>query len=378
MRARLATPRIAITACAALLGLYLVASGAPGSPLADAAMKGDKPGVQSLIQQKADVNAPQADGATAIQWAAYRNDLELADLLIRAGANVKLANRDGATALSLASINGSAPMIAKLLEAGADPNERQPNGETPLMMASRNGNVDAIKALLDHKADVNAKENLRGTTALMWAAEQSHPAAVKLLVEHGADLRAASNIDTRNSRLNLAPTVQARLQSAQGSGGASANGNGARAGRGGGAPAAGGGRGARPSADDDLAVADDFAAFFRGPQVKDGGGLSPLVFAAREGCLECAADLVDAGADVNQQTLYGWTPLLTATQNRHYKLASSCSIMAPIQMSPTRAAGRLFISRQTTAISNWAITPCASRTWITSISSSSFSIRAPT
>jgi len=326
MRARSVATRIAITASAALLGFYLAASAAPGSPVADAAMKGDKPGVLSLIQQKADVNATQADGATAIQWAAYRNDLELADALIGAGANVKLANRDGATALSLASINGSAPMIQKLLQAGADPNERQPNGETPLMLASRNGNVEAIKALIDHQADPNVKENLRGTTALMWAAEQNHPEAVKLLIKHGTDLRAATNPDTRNSRLNLAPTVQARLQSAQGAGGASANGNGAIGGRGrggrGGNAAPGAGRGGRPSADDDLAVADDCAAFFGGPQIKDGGGLSPLVFAAREGCLQCAADLVAAGADVNQTTLYGWTPLLTATQNRHYKLAA--------------------------------------------------------
>ena len=119
------------------------------------------------------MNAPQADGATAIQWAAYRNDLALADVLITAGANVKTANRDGATALSLAAINGNAAMIEKLLKAGADPNERQPNGETPLMLASRNGNLDAIKVLLAHKADPNLKEKLRGTTALMWAAEQS-------------------------------------------------------------------------------------------------------------------------------------------------------------------------------------------------------------
>lgn len=327
-------------ACA--LGFCLTAYAAvPPSPVADAAMKGDLSTAKILLAQKADVNAPQPDGATAIQWAAYTNNLALADTLIGAGANVKLANHDGATALSLAAINGNAPMIEKLLQAGADPNERQPNGETPLMLASRNGDVDAIKVLLAHKADVNAKEKLRGTTAIMWAAEQSHPEAVKLLAANGADLKAVSDPDTRNSRLNLAPTVQARQNSSQASGGLSANGNGTgtpaaapgagrgagrggfgrAAGRGGAAPPATTDAAAGPAFNEETAVADDFA-FFRRPTPKDGGGLTPLVFAAREGCFDCAVDLVAAGADVNQTTFYGWSPLLTATQNRHYKLAA--------------------------------------------------------
>ena len=342
-KARLTHP---ITACAAALTLSLAVWGAlPESPVADAAMKGDIATVKTLLAKKADVNAPQADGATAIQWAAYNNNVALADVLINGGADVKLANHDGATALSLAAINGNAPMIEKLLLAGADPNERQPNGETPLMLASRNGNVDAIKVFIDHKAEVNAKEKLRGTTAIMWAAEQSHPDAVKFLAAHGADLKATSDPDTRNSRLNLAPTIQQRLTSAQGAGGLSANGIGAPVGRGGTAPAtpgatpeaapvrtAGRGRGGRgagrgaaadsgPTLNEETATADDFA-FFRRPVPKDGGGLTALVFAAREGCFDCAVDLVAAGADVNQTTFYGWSPLLTATQNRHYKLAA--------------------------------------------------------
>src|SRR5579885_223180 len=298
---------------ALLLGVSLAASAASLSPIADAAQNGDIGAVRALIHQKTDVNAPQADGATALQWAAYRNDVERADVLRAAGSDVTLANRDGGTPLWLAAQNGNATLIEKLLKSGADPNERHPNGETPLMMASRSGSVDAVKVLLDHKADVNAKENLRGTTALMWAAEQSHPEAVKVLIEHGADKAAASNPDTRNSRLNIAPTVQQRAQSAQGAGGLGAFAR-ARA-----RTARAGSRGGAASPDDAF---DAFEAFFRGPQVKDGGGLTPLVYAAREGCLECARVLVEAGADVNQVTLYGWTPLLTATQNRHYKLAA--------------------------------------------------------
>ena len=291
----------------AALAFSLSAYGAGTSPMADAAMRGDKAAVEALIRAKADANALQADGATAIQWAAYRNDLELAQLLIAAGANVNAPNHDGATPLSLAAENGSAAMIEKLIEAGADPNQRLANGETPLMMAARNGSVAAIKVLLHHKADVNTKETLRGTTALMWAAEQGHSDAVKALVAGGADLGAATEWDTRNSRLNIAPTVQQRAQSAQGAGGLGGFAR-ARTRR----AAAGG-----AASPDDF---DDFAALFRGPQIKDGGGLTPLVYAAREGCLECARALVEAGADVNQVTHYGWTALLTATQNRHYQL----------------------------------------------------------
>lgn len=361
MRAKHLLLAVAVS-CSGLAVIY--ATGATGSAVADAAMKGDTATVKTLLAQKADVNAQQADGATAIQWASYSNNLALADVLIKAGANVKLANEDGATPLFLASINGNAQMIEKLLQAGADVNERQPGGETPIMLAARNGNVAAIKVLLDHKADVNAKEKLRGTTAIMWAAEQSHPDAVKLLAMNGADVKAESDPDTRNSRLNLAPTVQQRLASAQGAGGVSANGNGAppagRGGRGaanapvgaagaggegGAAPvagppadapraAAGGGRGRgrggrataasngpdEPKLNEETASADDFA-FFRRQPPKDGGGLTAMVLAAREGCLECVENLAASGADVNQTTLYGWSPLLTATQNRHYKLA---------------------------------------------------------
>ncbi len=318
-----------IAAGTAMLAICLAATVAP-SPVADAAEKGDIATVRSLLAKKADVNAPQADGATAMQWAAYSNNLQLADVLIKGAADVKLANHDGATPMSLAATNGSAAMLEKLLSAGADVNERQPNGETPLMLVSRTGNVAAIKVLIDHKADLNAKEKLRGTTALMWAAEQSHPAAIQLLASSGADVKAETDPDTRNSRLNLAPTVQQRLNSAfgvNGPGGAAGRAGRGAAGRGG----AGRGRGrgvgrggaanGEPTLNEETASADDFA-FFRRTPPKDGGGLTAMVFAAREGCFDCVTELVSAGADVNQQTLYGWTPLLTATQNRHYKIGA--------------------------------------------------------
>jgi len=326
--------RHAVTACGVVLvsAIYLTVLNAAGSPVADAAMKGDKAAVQTLIRQKADVNLPQADGATAIQWAAYRNDLDIADLLIAAKADVKAPNHDGATPLRLASINGSAPMIQRLLKAGADVNEASSNGETALMFAARNGNPDAVKVLIDNKADVNAKEKLRGTTPLMWAAEQAHPEAIKLLLASGADYKAASNFDTKGNRAYLAPTVRQRAASDQGAGGLRAQGRGRGfpgQGKQSGPGFPGQGKQAKQAKgaageEDQVAALDAAAAEFSFGRTRDtdGGGITPLVFAARQNCMECVKELLAAGADVNQVTHYGWTPLLTATQNRHYKIGA--------------------------------------------------------
>ncbi len=336
--------------CAALL-LPMVALAVASSPVADAAMKGDIAALRMLIQQKADVNAPQADGATAIQWAAYRNDLRLADVLIAAGADVKAANREGATPLYLASIQGSSGMIQRLLDAGADANEVGPQGETPLMLAARSGNLDSIKLLLDHKAQINAKEKLRGTTPLMWAVEQSHPAAVRLLIEHGADVSMRADPDAGGKPRNNLANPKAQRQNSFFGAGFGGAGNAAAAGA---RPQAAAPKPQAPhqsAAEVEAALRDagvdpalltgfgldlgnlppglnvsvliqQLSQFGFGKPVNDGGGLTALVLAAREDCLECAKSLIGAGADVNQVTNYGWTALLTATQNRHYTLAS--------------------------------------------------------
>src|SRR5262245_65810098 len=184
--------RVVFALVAVMLGASGIARAAGKSDVADAVMKGDRAALRTLIQQKADVSAPQIDGATALHWAVYRDDLESADLLIAAGAKVDVANRQGFTPLIMASLYGHAPMIERLLKARADVKQRLAHGETTIMLAARNGNPQAIKLLAAAGADVNAKENLRGTTALMWAAEQGHPAAVKMLLELGADHRAKS------------------------------------------------------------------------------------------------------------------------------------------------------------------------------------------
>jgi ankyrin repeat protein len=288
-----------------------VASNAATSSVADAAMKKDKAAVRTLLKQKSDVNAPQADGATAIHWAVYHDDLEMADLLIAAGAAVRVANRHGATPLALACINGSARMIERLLEAGADANERGPNGETALMMAARTGAADAVSALLTAGADVNATESLRGTTALMWAASQSHAAIVRLLVDRGADVGARSNPAALGRTAYLAPTVRQRAAQVVVESATRESQRARSAGDASNAPAT-----PRPRQDP-----DNQESFGR-RQNNEGGGLTALVYAAREGDLESARVLLTAGADVNQVTRYGWTALLTAVQNRHYALAT--------------------------------------------------------
>ena len=317
------------------------------SEVADALKAGDLAGARKLVEQHADVNAPQSDGATALDWAVYRSDKEMVDLLLGAGANARAANREGSTPLWLASINGDAAIIAALLKAGADANEHLPLGRTPLMAASRTGNVEAIQVLLDHGADVNARETLRGTTPLMWAADEGHAAAIQLLIQRGADFKARSDMTERGRGPALGKANDPRKQVAaqgralaagraldlrdlsalrgdnNGIGGQGAGGI-ARGGRtrGGRAPNGRATDGVDQGFDqnDDAAVA---AFGFRGrPAPKDGGALTPLVYAVRADDLDSVKVLLAAGADVNQVTGYGWSPLLVATQNRYYRLGA--------------------------------------------------------
>jgi ankyrin repeat protein len=170
------------------------------TPVADAAMRRDLAEVRRLIENGADVKAAQADGATALHWAAYHGDAALASLLLDAGADAAAANRNGSTPMWLAASHGDAAVIKALLEKGGDANEPLPLGRTPLMLAARSGSVDAVRALLEHGADPNAKESARGTTALMQAADQGHADVLEVLIEHGADAAATSAPVLRDAR----------------------------------------------------------------------------------------------------------------------------------------------------------------------------------
>src|SRR5215471_19146913 len=182
---------------AALLGVPLVASAglaadAGDHSLVNAAKRGDREAVGSLLSSRTKQDVAGPEGTSALIWSAYRNDPAIADLLLRAGAEVNAANEYGATALYAAAANADPAMTVKLLAAGADANAHLLSGETPLMEAARRGNLATLRALLMGGANPNAHEINGGQTTLMWAASERHPVVVAELVRHGADIRARS------------------------------------------------------------------------------------------------------------------------------------------------------------------------------------------
>ena len=232
--------------------------------LLEAAERGDRAAALRVLATGADPNAPGADGTTAIMWAASNDDLELVRALIKAGANVKLRNQFGTSALTEAAIVGSAPVIDALLKAGADPNAKNPEGETPLMAVARSGKVEAARLLLEARADINAREEWGGQSALMWAAAQSQAEMVKFLASHGADLNARGVIRQWERKVITEPR----------------------------------------------------------PKDLNKGGFTPLLYAAREGCVECARYLIEAGADPNLEDPERITPLNMALLNLHFEFAA--------------------------------------------------------
>jgi ankyrin repeat protein len=326
-----------LTKAAAVALFFLSANAAwADSSVADAAMRRDNAGVRRLLDAGTDVNGVQADGATALHWAAYHGDPGLARLLVEAGADVTAANRNGSTPLWLAASRGDAETVKILLDAGASANEELPLGRRPLMLAARSGSVETVRVLLERGADPNAKETERGTTALMQAADQGHAAVIRLLVEHGADVAATSKPvmrDGRTAALGKADDPReavrrqviailcdqpspdlSRLRELIAA--SSEDAVLAEAARDGGNPC--------NIQRDALGFVVDSAGGRRnrGPREPDGGELTALVYAARAGHLEAAHALLDAGADVNQVTRYGWSPLLAATHNRNYRLGA--------------------------------------------------------
>ncbi len=232
--------------------------------LVDTVRAGDRATALALLAQRADVNAPEPDGTTALQWAVRQDDIDLAGRLLRAGADVKAANRYGVTALYLACVNGNPAMIESLLKAGADANAVSSEGETALMTASRGGHVEAVHVLLDHGAQADARESWHGETALMWATAQKHPAVIKELIAHGADVNARSNFEKWERQTTAEPREKWLPQ----------------------------------------------------------GSLTPLLFAARQGCVECSRLLLEAGADLNAADPDGVTPMIYAIINGHYDVAA--------------------------------------------------------
>jgi ankyrin repeat protein len=255
---------LALAGLAAGLG-YTATLPPSGSDVADAAQRQDPAALRALLKQHAAVNARQPDGTTALHWAAHWNDADTVKLLIGAGADARAVNRYGATPLSEAAALGNASIIETLLKAGADPNTRTTyDGETVLMTTARSGSLEAVRILLDHGADANARESYKGQTALMWAAGERHADVVKLLLEHGADWKVRSfDRETKLPKLSAASSV---------------------------------------------------TPFAR-------GGFSAFQFTAREGDVNTAKVMLDAGVDINYPDIDGTSALVVAIMNKRYSFA---------------------------------------------------------
>jgi len=253
----------AVRAQLPMLGvLALISVGARAAALADAAEAARWDEVASLLDGGADVNETQADGATALLWAAYHGDTDAARSLLAAGADPNAKNRLGMTALAQAAANGSGEIVALLVEAGADPNALLPEGDSALMLAARSGTLEGVDALLEHGADVNAVERFHGETALMWAAGENHAEVVARLIEAGADVDAVS--------------YEFKWEDLKQTGVAS---------------------------------------------YLPRGGLTALLHAARENAVEAAQVLVDNGANPNAKSSVGISALRVALANAHWDLA---------------------------------------------------------
>jgi ankyrin repeat protein len=215
--------------------------------------------LRQLLSAKTDVNAAEPDGATALHWAVYRDNLEAAKALLKAGAEVNRANDLGATPLWLAAQNTSLAMVDLLLAAGANVNAALTSGETPLMVAARAGNAQVVDRLAAKGANLNATATRR-QTALMWAVAQKHSEVVKVLIARGADLHARS--ESWSQRMAVTPH-------------------------------------GRPENNMDVPHGADTA----------------LLFAARVGDLDSTKLLVDAGANVDDRDAWGVTSLVLAAHS---------------------------------------------------------------
>ncbi len=333
MRLRLALPLLAVFA------LTIAVGAAPSSsPIADAAMKGNREAVRSLIQQGADVNAAQGDGMSALHWAADKGDAELTELLVYAGANPGAVTRIGQyTPLHLASRAGSAAAVQALLKGGAKVDAKTSvSGATPLHLAAAAGDPAVVTALLDAKADINAKEAEWEQTPLIFAASLNRVEAIKVLLARGADANATSkSVDLqkhipldRASNQRFAKVLEGtagkngkpspnQLQAAvQASRELYASGKLPEPEK----PAAG--AAAAPGGAGGQGQGGQQQFFEETPGLSSKGGLTALLHAARQGHVASARALIDGGANVNAVSGGdGTSPLLIATINGQFDMA---------------------------------------------------------
>ncbi len=224
----------------------------------------DHDGAVALLAKGADGKSHEVEGTTALMWACYNGDADLVERLLKVGADVSVVNDYGASALQVAAVVADTRIIKDLLKAGANPDSANPEGQTALMVVARSGNVESAKLLLDAGATVDAREQWGDQTALMWAAAESHPEMIKLLLDHHANVNAHGAIRDWQRRVTAE--------------GAAKN--------------------------------------------ENHGGFTPLIYAARIGCIECAKALLKGHADINLPDPDGETALLLSIINMHFDFAS--------------------------------------------------------
>jgi ankyrin repeat protein len=252
---------------AALFGTICAASSVAPSIAAESLPElvelGQREAALRALDDGADADARGPDGATALLWAAHLGDRELVAALLARGANPDAVNDYGVAPLAAAALEADPEIVGALLRAGAEVEAENPEGQTALMVVARTGRVEAARLLLEHGADVNAREAFGGQTALMWAAAQRHPDMIRLLVEHGAAVDERGEVHDWERRVTAEPRIK----------------------------------------------------------IMQTGGFTPLLYAAREGCIACVEPLVSGGADVDLSDPYGMTPLVLALYNRHFDTA---------------------------------------------------------
>lgn len=202
-------------------------------------------------------------GSTPLLVAASNDNATQVKALLKGGANPNIKNKLNTTPLLEAAFNSNTEIIKALLEAGADVNVSGPDGQTPLMLIARGNNVAAAKLLLDKGANVKAKEGQHQQTALMWAISNNQGPMARLLIERGSEVDAKTSIDMMTPLVSGEPRAQPRSP----------------------------------------------------------GGMTPLMFASREGCMECVQALLEKGAKIDQPDPEGVTPLLWAIWNTRFDVA---------------------------------------------------------
>ena len=166
----------------------------------------------------------------------------------------------------LAATNRNAAMAEALLKAGADANAKVPGGDTILMTAARTGNPEIVRLLMEHGADVNAQGgSVRRNRAGLGGRRRIMRKRLEVLIAHGAEVNARTNpLERAKDRFGLEGVLT----------------------------------------------------------ILPHGSWTPLMYAARQGSLETARTLVDAGASLNLTDPDGSTALLLAIINGHYDTAA--------------------------------------------------------